>query len=112
MSIQKWSEKIWVVRLNDDPAFAEDMDQLAEYALSPDRFPHIVLDFSAVGIICSSNLSALLRLRKSANDREAQLRLTTVSDSVWGVFLTTGLDKVFYFTQDTPTALAELQMKG
>ncbi len=112
MSIQKWSEKIWVVSLNDDPAFAEDMEQLAEQALAPDRLPHLVLDFSAVGIICSSNLSALLRLRKSVNDRQAQLRLTSPSDPVWGVFLTTGLDKVFHFTHDTPTALAELQMDG
>ena len=112
MSIQKWSDKIWVVSLNDDPMFAEDMDQLAEQALAPDRLPHIVLDFSSVEIICSSNLSALLRLRKSASDREAQLRLTSLTDPVWGVFLTTGLDKVFHFTHDTTTALAELQMNG
>lgn len=110
MSIQKWSEQIWIVRLNDDPAFAEDMDHLAEQALGPDRMPHLVLDFSAVQLVCSSNLSALLRLRKSAIDRESQLRLSSPTDAVWAVFLTTGLDKVFQFTHDTTTALADLQL--
>ena len=110
MSIQKWSDNIWVIRLNEDPAFTEDLDQLSEQSLGPDRFPHLVLDFSAVESVCSSNLSALLRLRKNVIDRNAQLRLTSPTDSVWAVFLTTGLDKVFQFTHDTPTALAELQI--
>jgi anti-anti-sigma factor len=96
--------------MNDDPAFTEDMDQLNERALAPDRMPHLVLELSAVDTICSSNLSALLRLRKNVIDREAQLRLTSPTDPVWAVFLTTGLDKVFHFTHDTPTALAELQI--
>ncbi len=110
MSIQEWSENIWVVRLNDDPAFTEDMDHLADRALAPDRMPHLILDLSAVVSIGSSNLSSLLRLRKSAIDRETKLRLTAPPDPVWAVFLTTGLDKVFQFSHDTPTALTELQI--
>ena len=110
MSIQKWSDTIWVVRLNDDPAFTEDMDHLADQVLAPDRMPHLILDLSSVIYIGSSNLSALLRLRKSAIDREIQLRLTAPSDPVWVVFLTTGLDKVFQFSHDTSTALTELQI--
>ncbi|MEZ6192300.1 MAG: STAS domain-containing protein [Phycisphaerales bacterium] len=110
MSIQKWSERIWVVRLNDDPAFTEDLDHLADQVLAPDRMPHLVLDFSSVVHLCSSNLSALLRLRKALLDRKSQLRLTAPGDAVWAVFLTTGLDKVFQFSHDTTTALAELQI--
>lgn len=110
MSIQKWSDTIWVVRLNDDPAFTEDMEHLAERSLAPDRMPHLILDLSSIEHIGSSNLSALLRLRKSAIDREVQLRLTAPPDSVWAVFLTTGLDKVFQFSHDTSTALTELQI--
>jgi len=112
MSIQKWSDRIWVVRLHDDPAFAEDLDQINERALSPDMMPHLVLEFTAVTSIASSNLSAMLRLRKNMIDREVQLRLTSLPDGVWAVFLTTGLDKVFNFTHDTPTALAELQISA
>jgi anti-anti-sigma regulatory factor len=51
-----------------------------------------------------------LRLRKAITDRKAQLRLTAPGDPVWAVFLTTGLDKVFQFSHDTTTALAELQI--
>ena len=32
------------------------------------------------------------------------------NDIIWAVFMTTGLDKVFEFTPDVPTALAKLQM--
>lgn len=110
MSIQKWSDTIWVVRLNEDPAFTEDLDHLSEQVLAPDRMPHLVVDLSAMIRIASSNLSSLLRLRKHMLDRNAQLRLTSPTDRVWAVFLTTGLDKVFQFTHDTPTALAELQL--
>jgi anti-anti-sigma factor len=110
MSIQKWSDRIWIVRLQDDPAFTEDMDHLADQVNAPDRMPDLVLDLSGVGHVCSSNLSAMLRLRKSAIDRQARLRLTAPPDPVWVVLLTTGLDKVFEFTHDTSTALAELQL--
>lgn len=101
-----------MVRLSDDPVFTEDIDQLNDRLLAPDRMPHLVLEMAAVDTITSSNLSALLRLRKNAIDRETHLRLTSPNDSVWAVFLTTGLDKVFHFVHDTPTALAELQMSA
>jgi len=110
VSIQKWSDQIWVVRLNDDPAFTEDMEHLADRACAPDRMPDLILDLSAVAHIGSSNLSAMLRLRKSVIDRETRLRLTAPPDPVWAVFLTTGLDKVFQFSHDTSTALAEFQI--
>jgi len=97
--------------LNDDPAFTEDMEHLSDQACAPDRMPDLILDLSAVVHIGSSNLSALLRLRKSAIDRETKLRLTAPPDPVWAVFLTTGLDKVFQFSHDTSTALAELQIR-
>jgi anti-anti-sigma factor len=83
---------------------------LADQALGPDRMPHLVLDLSSVVRVCSSNLSALLRLRKALIDRQSQLRLTAPPDPIWALFLTTGLDKVFHFSHDTTTALAELQM--
>ena len=112
MSVQKWSDRIWIVKLQDDPAFTEDIDYLADRALAPDRMPHLVLDFSDVVHLGSSNLSALLRLRKLAIDRNIKLRLTAPTDSAWVVFLTTGLDKVFQFNHDTATSLAELQLDG
>jgi anti-sigma B factor antagonist len=112
VSVQKWSEQIWIVKLQEGPAFTEDMDYLADRAVAPDRMPHLVLELSAVEHLVSSNLSALLRLRKLAIDREIKLRLTAPTDAAWVVFITTGLDKVFEFSRDTATTLAELQLDG
>jgi len=112
VSVQKWSDQISIVKLQDDPAFTEDMDYLADKAVAPDRMPHLILDLSAVKHLVSSNLSALLRLRKLAIDREIKLRLSAPPDAVWVVFITTGLDKVFEFNHDVSTSLAELQLGG
>ena len=111
VSVQEWSNKIWIVKLQDDPAFTEDLEYLADRCVAPDPMPHLILDFSCVEHLASSNLSALLRLRKLAIDREIKLRLCAPSDAAWVVFITTGLDKVFEFSQDTATTLAELQIQ-
>ena len=42
---------------------------------------------------------------------EARLLLCGMSNHVWGVFLLTGLDKIFEFSDNVPTALATLQME-
>ena len=41
---------------------------------------------------------------------ERHLSLCCVSDSVWAVMLTTGLDKIFTFSPDVAGALATLQL--
>ena len=110
MPVQKWSDRIWVAKLADAPGFAEDVDYLIEHAPVSDPGPDLVLDFAHVTHLNSSNLSHLLRLRKQAVDQQLRLRLAGPSDAVWALFLSTGLDKVFHFTADTSTALAELQL--
>ncbi len=110
MPIQKWSPDIWVVQLADEPALSEDLNALAAEAARAESYPHAVIDFAAVRTVNSSNLSQLLRLRKQAADGDAQLKLAAIPDPVWVVFMTTGLDKVFHFAPDVPTALAGLQL--
>jgi anti-anti-sigma factor len=110
MPVQKWSDRIWVAKLADVPAFGEDLDYLLEHAPRSEPVPDIVLDFGNVSHLNSSNLSHLLRLRKQTVDRSARLRLASPSDALWVLFISTGLDKVFSFTRDTSTALAELQL--
>jgi anti-anti-sigma factor len=110
MSIQKWSERIWVVTLADEPMLSEDLATIGPESRNMPRMPDVVLDMSAVTHFNSSNLSQLLRLRKLAIDREARIRIAGVRDGLWAVFLTTGLDKVFDFVRDVPNALAGLQM--
>ncbi len=112
MAIQKWSERIWVAQLADEPALSEELDALLGKSRAEAAPPHLVLDLSQVRHVNSSNLAAMLRLRKQSIERDVKLRLAGPADAVWAVFLTTGLDKVFDFRQDVATALADLQMGG
>jgi anti-anti-sigma factor len=71
---------------------------------------HVVLNFAAVGFLNSSNLAKLLRLRKQTVASHRKLILCGVSTQIWGVFLVTGLDKIFDFINDIATALATVQL--
>ncbi len=108
MAIQNWSEEITVVELGDDPLFTDDVSALAE-ALEGNP-TDVVLNFSAVGFINSSNIARLLRLRKQMIALGRKLLLCGVNSHVAGVFQVTGLDKILKFTNDVSTALASLQL--
>ena len=109
MSIENWSEKITVAELQDDPAFTDDLaaliDQTAERA---DR--DVVLNFSGVGYVNSSNIAKLLKLRKQLISHRHRLVLCEIDMNVWGIFLVTGLDKVFEFADSVATGLATVQI--
>lgn len=111
MSVQKWSDQIWIAQTSADPVFSEDIEFLQQKAAGTSMAPHMVIDLSGVSHLNSSNLSQLLRLRKRIIDTDAQLRLTGPQDPVWAVFISTALDRVFQFQPDTSTALAELQLR-
>ena len=107
MPIEKWSDTIVVVHLADDPQFSEDLQSLG----APLRHhSSIVLNFNGVRYINSSNISRLLKLRKQLSSTDARLILCGLNTQVWSVFLVTGLDKIFEFSDNVPTALATLQI--
>ncbi|MEM9416388.1 MAG: STAS domain-containing protein [Planctomycetota bacterium] len=110
MPTQEWSEQIWLVQLTDEPGFSDELRPLIDRMVALDDPPALVIDLSDVSQINSSNLSQLLRLRKTMAERGASLRLAGPADAVWSVFIMTGLDKVFQFSQDTSIALTELQL--
>ncbi|MEM1356032.1 MAG: STAS domain-containing protein [Planctomycetota bacterium] len=110
MPIQEWSDQIWVVRLLDEPAFSDELRPLIDRTQTLSDVPSLVIDLAEVTQINSSNLSQLLRLRKAVADRDTQMKIAGPTNAVWSVFMMTGLDKVFSFTPDTSTALAELQL--
>ena len=109
MSIENWSENIIVAELQDDPAFTDDLsvliDQTAEGA---DR--DVVLNFSGVGYVNSSNIAKMLKLRKQLISNKRRLVLCGIDMNVWGIFLVTGLDKVFEFADSVSTGLATVQI--
>ena len=111
MPIEKWSENVVVVHLADDPQFTDDLEQLEKSETGGrGREAHAVLDFAAVHFINSSNIAKLLRLRKQMMSRGCRLVLCSINTQVWGAFLITGLDKVFEYSDNVPTALATLQL--
>ena len=108
MAIQKWSENITIVELGNDPLFTDELTSVIETL--EEEPSDVVLNFSAVSFINSSNVAKLLRLRKQEMSGDRRMLLCGVNTQVWGVFLVTGLDKIFEFTGDIATALATLQM--
>lgn len=112
MPVQDWSDQIIVVDLQDDPAFTEDADAALE--LVETRGPKdVVLNFAGVSFLNSSNIARLLKLRKVVSiNYGRRLILCGIGTHVWGVFLVTGLDKVFEFADDVSSGLAAVQMQG
>ena len=110
MGVQEWSDKITVVELGDDPQFSDEIGGLTESIEQQPR--DVVLNFAGVGFVNSSNIASLLRLRKLMMMKERRLVLCDVNTQVWGVFLVTGLDKIFECTKDISTALATVQLSN
>jgi anti-anti-sigma factor len=110
MSLERWSERIWIDRLPPEPMLGDELELLQ--GLIRDRYPgpDIILNLSRVDIIHSTNLSRLLKLREMVLEHSARLRLVGPSDSLWTIFMTTGLDRTFDFSSDIATALAQLQI--
>lgn len=107
MPVEKWSDSIVVLHMADDPQFSEDIEALIEGGAEG---VSTVLDFSAVHFVNSSNIAKLLRLRRHLLTQNQKLLMCNVGNQVWGTILITGLDKVFEFSDNVPTALATLQM--
>ena len=108
MAIQKWSDEITVVELGEDPQFTDELSALMDSLQGEPK--DVVLNFAAVSFVNSSNIARLLRLRKIVLTQERRLVLCGVNTQVWGVFLVTGLDKIFEFINDISTALATIQL--
>jgi anti-anti-sigma factor len=108
MPIEKWSESVLIAHLANDPQFSEDIS-----AIEPIAAPlAAVLDFAAVHFINSSNIAQLLRLRRRLLGINGKLILCGITNQIWSTFLLTGLDKIFDFSENVPTALATLQISG
>ena len=109
MSIENWSENVMIVQLQDDPAFTDDLSALVEQLDSKDDVD-IVLSFSAVNHLNSSNIAKLLKLRKRIVGNKRRLILCAIDTKLWGLFLVTGLDKIFEFADNVATALTSVQL--
>ena len=109
MPIEHWSETVVLVELQDDPGFTDDMTALLDLVQENSQLD-VVLNFSGVNYLNSSNIAKLLRLRKQLLSQDRQLKLCSVNTHVWGLLLVTGLDKVFNFFDDVSMGLASVQL--
>jgi len=108
-----WADDIVLANLADEPALSDELGTILdrlETIEAPTPPPHVVLDFSTVTYINSSNIAQLLRLRQMLESAGRHLRLVGVEGDVLAVMRTTGLDRVLTFSPDTLTALASVQI--
>ena len=112
MPLEKWSDSTVVVHLADDPQFTDDVEGVEQLLANQagQGKCDAVLDFGSVRFVNSSNIARLLRLRNRMSQQDNRLVLCNLTTQVWGAFLVTGLDKVFTFSDNVPTALATLQI--
>lgn len=109
MTVETWSDNIIVVELQTDPGFSDDMAALFEQ-LDVKTISDVVISFAGVSYLNSSNIARLLKLRKKILTNRRRLVLCQINTNVWGLFLVTGLDKVFHFADSMATALATIQL--
>jgi len=111
MPIENWSDNVLLVELADDPQFTDDLNALLETAEQRGDCD-VVLNFQNVTFLNSSNIAKLLKLRKmQVVNHKRKVKLCAVSTHVWGVFLVTGLDKIFELYDDVASGLASLQLE-
>ncbi|MDB5290486.1 MAG: hypothetical protein JWL69_1727 [Phycisphaerales bacterium] len=108
MPVEKWSDRVVVVHLADDPQLTDDL-QSVEQTVAQGPLD-VVLDFGTVHYVNSSNIAKLLKLRKQMSAIERRLVLCNLTTQVWSALLITGLDKVFHFSDNVTTALATLEI--
>lgn len=110
MPIQSWSDNILVAELQDDPVCTDDLNALVEQVTERTDLD-IVLDFSGVSYLNSSNIARLLKLRKMVTvTNQRKMKLCAINSHVWGVFLITGLDKLFEFADSVALGLTTIQI--
>lgn len=110
MPIENWSDDVLLVELTDDPQFTDEMTALLETVEERNNLD-VVLNFQNVTFLNSSNIAKLLKLRKlQVVTHKRKLKLCSINTHVWGVFLVTGLDKIFDVYDDIASGLASLKV--
>ena len=109
MPLERWSDRIVIVQLGDDPQLTDDLVMLERSTAAGQRTIDAVLDFSGVRFINSSNLAKLLKIRKKMITDGGRIVLCNVGSEVWGALVVTGLEKLFTSSENVSTALATLQ---
>ena len=111
MPIQEWSETTIIAQLSDEPLFSEDFESLMRRVTGTPPTPDVIINLQDVTALNSSNLAQLIKLRDAVERGGSRLRICSLSDTIWSVFLVTRLDRLFEFTDDVTTSLTSLQLE-
>ena len=109
MGIQNFSEDVLFVDLPSEELQMGDEFKSLNEIVSTRSDCDVVIDFSKVEIVTSSNISNLLALRALLREHGRQLILCNVSAPTKGIFTIAGLDAVFEFANDKHTALVAMR---
>ena len=106
MTLNQWDDNILILELLDEPDFSEDTDSLLLLLRDENKkFSNVIIDLQNVFTLNSSNLGALIEIKKILETKDKRMVICNISDSIWSTMLATGLDQVFEFIEDTTTAL-------
>jgi anti-anti-sigma factor len=106
MTLNQWDDNILILELLDEPDFSEDTDSLLLLLRDEnEKISNVIIDLQNVFTLNSSNLGALIEIKKMLETKGKRMVICNISDSIWSTMLATGLDQVFEFIEDTTTAL-------
>ena len=112
MGIKNLSKDILLVELpSKSPKIANELKAVNE-AVSKKGNCDVIIDFSGVEIINSSNISNLFILNNLQKNSGRRLILCNVATVTKCIFVVAGLNEVFEFIYDQSKALATVQSAG
>ena len=108
MSIQERSEGLVLVELPEEPTLNAELKKAMSYVRDTGDCD-VILDCANVGMVTSSSLSLLLRLKVLQSDSRRRLLLCNVGKTAKHIFAVTGIEGLFEFVDDKLAALASLR---
>jgi len=110
MGIKNLSKDVLFVELpSKNPKIAHELKAVNEAVSKKKGNRDVVIDFSRVEIMNSSNISNLLILHNLLQNSGHRLIFCNVATVTKCIFVVAGLDKVFDFTDEQPAALMAVQ---
>jgi anti-anti-sigma factor len=105
MGIDLSSQGVLTVDLIPEPEMGAELENIANIVREEGNCD-VVIDFSSVDIITSSNIAKLLKLNKNLSVSERRLVLCSLANATKQIFALAGLDQVFDFADDKSAALS------
>jgi len=110
MGIKNLSKDILLVELSSkSPKISHELKAVNESVSKKKGNRDVIIDFSRVEIINSSNISNLLILLNLLQNSGRRLILCNVATVTKCIFVVAGLNEVFEFADDSSSALATVQ---